>query len=161
MGPLKLFLKMTRVKSDIEIVLLSALTIHAITKLAVEFWPESDYDEELACWEDLLHSRNDFIALAKLDDEYVGFIHIALRCDYVEGADYDRTAYLEGIFVKAKYRNKGVANLLLLQGEQWARLKGLRQIGSDTSVSNLISQEFHSKAGFEEVNRVVCYLKNL
>jgi aminoglycoside 6'-N-acetyltransferase I len=90
-----------------------------------------------------------------------GFIHIVIRNDFVEGADSGKTAYLEGIFVKPAYKNKGIATLLFSHGEQWAKSSGLKQLASDTEIRNEISQRFHKKIEFDEVNRIVYFLKNI
>lgn len=43
----------------------------------------------------------------------------------------------------------------------WAKQKGLRQIASDTDFVNLASIDFHKKIGFIEVERIVCFIKNV
>ena len=144
-----------------QIVLLSDNTIDALTALSLELWPECDYDEEKEQWQQLMHAADQYCALAKVNDAYVGFIHISTRYEYVEGADTDKTAYLEGIYVKPIHRNQQIATLLLESGEAWARSKGLTELGSDTEIHNQISQLFHQQAGFKEVNRIVCYMKSI
>ena len=147
--------------SAIRIELLSADNILPLTEMTLALWPGCDVDDECATWRDICGNVRQYCALARVDDAYAGFIHISIRQDYVEGSDADETAYLEGIFVWPAYRNRGVASLLLQHGEQWVKSKGLRQLASDTEIGNLSSQRFHGKAGFEEVNRVVCYLKRI
>ncbi len=144
-----------------QIVLLSDNTIDALTSLSLELWPECNYDEEKEQWRRLMHTADQYCALAKVNDAYVGFIHISTRNEYVEGADTDKTAYLEGIYVKPTYRNQQIATSLLESGEAWARSKGLTELGSDTEIDNQISQLFHQQAGFKEVNRIVCYMKSI
>lgn len=133
----------------------------ALTGMTVEWWPDSRYDEELHYWKSLIGSMDHYCALARQGKVYSGFIHLSVRHDYVEGAATDRTAYLEGIYVKPGYRKQGTARCLLASAERWARSKGLTQLASDTAIENSCSQHFHQQTGFRETNRLVCYLKNL
>lgn len=144
-----------------QIEILSDNTIEHLTTLSLELWPECDYDEEKEQWQKLMHQADQYCALVKVNDTYVGFIHISTRYEYVEGADADKIAYLEGIYVKPAYRNHQIATSLLKSGEAWATSKGLNELGSDTEIDNQISQLFHQQAGFKEVNRIVCYMKTI
>jgi aminoglycoside 6'-N-acetyltransferase I len=152
---------MSKQHTDFEIERLSLTNLLSLTEMSVELWPESNFEEELASWKKIITNSDNYCALAKSSTQYAGFIHIAIRNDYVEGADSGKTAYLEGIFVNPEYRSKGIASLLFLHGEQWAKSNGLKQLASDTEIINEISQWFHKKIGFDEVNRIVCYLKNI
>lgn len=147
--------------SAIEVEYISASNISMLTEMTLELWPECDFEEELESWKEISNDAGNYCVLAKSNNQYAGFIHVAIRNDYVEGADFGKTAYVEGLFVKKSYRNNGIASLLLQHAEEWVKSKGIRQIASDTEVGNLNSQLFHKKAGFEEVNRIVCFLKNI
>ncbi len=61
-----------------------------------------------------------FLAQNK-DGEYLGFINLSLRHDYVEGSSSSPVGYIEGIYVKPKYRKQGVAKKLVKQAENWAK----------------------------------------
>ena len=99
--------------------------------------------------------------MAKDQDNYIGFIHSTLRTDYVEGSDASPTAYIEALYVKEKYRKHGTAKQLLFFSEEWAKKKGCKQLASDTELHNIASIEFHKKNEFNEVNRIVCFIKDL
>ena len=144
-----------------SIELVSHQTIASLTALSIELWPECHYDKEKEQWEQLIHSPDNYCALAKINDAYVGFIHISIRHEYVEGTESSKTAYLEGIYVKPAFRKKQIATELLSSGEAWAKAKGLSQLASDTEIDNQISQLFHQQSGFEEVNRIVCFIKTI
>lgn len=146
---------------EIEIEPVTAKNLYALTELSVELWTDSEFETEFSEWKKISRLKMNFCALAKSKDHYAGFIHLSIRKDYVEGAEYNKTAYVEGIFVRPEYRKKGIANLLLSHAEQWAVARGLKQIASDTSNDNPGAQQFHQKAGFEEVNRIICYIKNI
>lgn len=70
-------------------------------------------------------------------------------------------AYIEGIYVKPAYQKQGIAKELVKIAENWVKEKGFTQIASDTESGNLGSIDFHTKSGFTEVERIVCFIKNL
>ena len=45
--------------------------------------------------------------------------------------------------------------------EDWARGHGFRALASDAELDNQVSVAAHGALGFEEVDRVVCFLKRL
>ncbi len=91
----------------------------------------------------------------------VGFANFSIRTDYVEGASSSPVGYLEGIFVQEKFRKKGVARMLLQEGEKWALKKGCVEMGSDTGLSNRRSQKFHKALGFRESAKLVAFIKKI
>jgi aminoglycoside 6'-N-acetyltransferase I len=122
-------------------------------------------------WPKQKNLRRDFEWIAKLSYEKVficwadkvpaGFVEVSMRRDYVEGSNSSPTGYLEGIFVEKKFRNQGVARILVLEAEAWARRKGATEFGSDTRLANRRSQKFHKALGFKEVEKNVAFLKKL
>jgi aminoglycoside 6'-N-acetyltransferase I len=109
----------------------------------------------------MIGSPDDAIYLAKEGEEHIAFIHTSIRRDYVEGADEMPVAYVEAIYVKPAFQKRGIARDLISAAEKWAMQKGLKQIGSDTDTTNPPSIEFHKAVGFTEVERIVCFIKNL
>ena len=89
----------------IDVELLSETNLHPLTELTIEFWQDCNYEEELLNWEQIINDTDNYCALAKLDERYVGFIHMTIRNDYVEGSNTDKTAYLEAIYIKNKLEN--------------------------------------------------------
>lgn len=146
---------------ETRIALLSTDNAGAFTELSLQLWKENTYPETYAAWQQLISHRNHYCALAIHEEQYAGFIHISIRHDYVEGADHPATAYLEAIYVLPEYRRLRIASQLLTAGISWAKTRGLTQLGADTATGNAISQAFHLQSGFKEVNRVVCYLREI
>ncbi len=140
---------------------LCADNIVPLTEMSLVLWPASRAEEEHAVWQASIGNLSQFCVLARMGDAYAGFIHMSVRSEYVEGSDADETAYLEAIFVCPEYRKQGIGSLLLHHGEAWAKSLGFRQIASDTEAGNLTGQRFHGTAGFREVNRIVCYVKDI
>ena len=149
------------VKLLITIHILSEEDLADFTRLSLALWPEGVFAEELDQARNLLSSHKDAVYLARVQSENIAFIHVSLRTDYVEGTESSPVGYIEGIYVSPSYRRKDVATQLLVKAENWARQKGCKEMGSDTEISNLLSQQFHQSSGFAEVNRIVCYRKPL
>ena len=128
-------------------------------ELAAMLWPGHSRDElerELA---DCLSSGRAAVFLLYEEGEPAGFAQCQLRFDYVEGASHSPVGYLEGIFVKEKYRKKGRGRLLLSACQSWAEEMGAREFASDCELENEESLAFHLKSGFEIANRIICFIK--
>lgn len=91
----------------------------------------------------------------------IGFAQCQLRCDYVEGTSTSPVGYLEGIFVKEGYRNRGYAKELLAECEAWAKNNGCLEFASDCEIDNADSFYFHKAMNFIEANRIICFTKAL
>ncbi len=91
----------------------------------------------------------------------VGFAQCSLRNDYVEGTNSSPVGYLEGVFIKEGYRNKGCASELLLACEKWAKDMGCSEFASDCELDNEKSLKFHLAMGFDEANRIICFRKDI
>ena len=79
----------------------------------------------------------------------------------MEGTETTPVGYLEGIFVKESYRNRGYARELLNKCETWAKDKGCKEFASDCELDNGNSFQFHKAMNFTEANRIICFTKKL
>lgn len=132
-----------------------------VTRLALKLWPEHAWRELRNELEDLLASEKDRIFLAVKEGDTIGFVHMSLRFDYVEGSSSSPVGYVEGIYVDENYRNQGVSRKLVEAGEAWAKSLGCKEIGSDTELDNHGSQAFHQRIGFKEAGRIVAFIKEI
>lgn len=135
--------------------------VQTVSNLALQLWPNhtlAEFNDEMV---QLIDAENAAIFLAYVDDEAVGFAQCQLRTDYVEGTHSSPVGYLEGLFVKEQYRQKGFAKLLIESCEHWAKHKGCLQFASDCEIQNLESLAVHLKLGFTEANRIICFTKQL
>lgn len=135
--------------------------ISTLTRLARSLWrdcPESDLKDGFSS---ALSNDDRAVFIKTVDGRAVGFAECGLRRDYVEGTDSSPVGYLEGIFVDEPFRNKGFAKELLEECENWARSKGCIEFASDCELTNKNSLSFHLKTGFEEANRIICFVKKL
>lgn len=109
----------------------------------------------------ILNSSNAVFFLYWEQNKPVAFAQCGLRFDYVEGTSSSPVGYLEGIFVEKEFRNKKIAKKLLEKCEEWSKNKGATEFASDCELNNTQSILFHKCLGFCEVNRIVCFKKNL
>ena len=122
-------------------------------------WPDSDLDEIDA----VLHMpTSEGIVLVGERDEggLRGFAEIGLR-KYADGCGTSPVAYLDGIWIDTDSRRSGVASELVRGGEAWARSLGLTEFASDCDIENHVSEAIHRAAGFEEVERHICWRRDL
>ncbi len=93
--------------------------------------------------------------------ELVGFVDVTMR-SYAEGCDEGRPAgYLEGWYVAAGWRRRGIGGELVRAAEAWAREQGCTEMGSDTWLDNEVSQRAHEALGFEVTDRIITFRKGL
>jgi aminoglycoside 6'-N-acetyltransferase I len=106
-------------------------------------------------------AREDRIAFMAREGEAVaGFAEASLR-EYVNGCEGSPVAFVEGLYVEPGWRRRGVARALIAVIEDWARARGLNEMGSDVLLQNAESQAAHGALGFSETERVVYYRKRL
>ncbi len=132
-----------------------------VVDLAWLLWPDhprADLQAELTA---LLKSGSTVFFLVTKDAQPLAFAQCSIRTDYVEGTDGSPVGYLEGIFVSPAYRQQGVARSLIQACEAWSRQRGCTQLASDCELGNTDSLRFHLSSGFTEVNRVICFIKNI
>ena len=101
------------------------------------------------------------LLVKEVEGKIVGFAQVGLRRDYVEGCESSPVGYLEGIYIKEDFRNKGFARELLKSAEVWAKEKGCKEFASDCELKNTESLAFHLSVGFKEQNRIICFKKNI
>ncbi len=132
---------------------------NTLAEMAIQMWNSSSIAELEADFSKIISSKTAACFIKYLDDIPIGFAQCGLRNDYVEGTDSSPVGYLEGIFVKEQYRNKGYAKELLLACEKWTKNMGCSEFASDCELTNINSLKFHLSMGFDEVNRIICFRK--
>ena len=132
-----------------------------VAELAVQMW-DSHTLQEMA--EDIcgtMTKEDACFFLSYAGGLPVGFAQCGLRHDYVEGTESTPVGYLEGIFVREEFRNRGYARALLRECEKWAGERECREFASDCELENTDSPGFHRAMGFREANRIICFVKEL
>ena len=131
-------------------------------KLTLALWPDSDSNELREILINIHQSAKEDGFIVRNDQGVaIGFMNLSLRTDYVPGATKFPVAFLEGIYVQPAYQQRGIGQMLVQRAEQWARDKGCLELASDVELSNSTGKAFHKKAGFEEVERVIQFIKIL
>jgi len=132
-----------------------------VAKMANAMWSNHTLEELEQEFSTIIECENSVVFIMYIKDKAIGFAQCQLRYDYVEGTDSSPVGYLEGIYVKDEYRNKGYAKELLKKCEKWALKKGCTEFASDCELINNTSLKFHLNMGFQEVNRIICFTKRL
>jgi len=129
--------------------------------MALDLWPKYKKAEMTKILRETARSKNEKTFIARDGRTYVGFINVSLRYEYIPGAESAPVGYVEGIYVKSKYRKQGVAADLVALGEKWSHQKGAKQMASDTWTWNKDSQRFHKKLGFKVAEKLVHFIKGI
>lgn len=144
-----------------EIVKITQNDFQEWLNLVLKLCPEDPTEMEVSL-QKILQSPRDAGFLVRNDaGTAIGFINLSLRYDYVPGATQTPVAYVEGIYVQDDYRRQGVGTYLIQYAQQWAVENGCVELASDALIDNKVSHKFHQNAGFQEVERVVTFIKKV
>jgi aminoglycoside 6'-N-acetyltransferase I len=89
-----------------------------------------------------------------------GYIEVGER-NYAEGCESSPVPYIESWWVDEDYRKRGVGRALVDAAQSWARARGHVEIASDAVIDNKLSHKAHRALGFDEVERIVVFRKDL
>lgn len=132
-------------------------------RMRCALWPEDPAEHAVEIDRFLAGQAEDLVAVFVClgdDPEPVGFLELNIR-NYAEGSASARVPYVEGWYVDAEHRRHGVGAALMAQAEAWARGQGFSELASDCELENNTSLAAHLALGFDETERVVCFLKQL
>lgn len=120
-------------------------------------WP-ADHRAEIAEW---FANPSFAVFVAERDGGALGgFVEVGERA-YAEGCDSSPVAFLEGWYVDEDLRGSGVAAALVRAAEEWARAHGHTEMASDTELTNDRAIAAHRRLGYDEVERLVCFRRDL
>jgi aminoglycoside 6'-N-acetyltransferase I len=124
-------------------------------------WPDApieylDYDLD----EILADSTQAVFVASRADGSLVAFVEASLR-EYAEGCETSPVGYIEAWYVDLPVRGQKLGREMVRMAEAWAREKGCTEMASDTWLENEASIQAHLKMGYEEVERLVHFLKRL
>jgi aminoglycoside 6'-N-acetyltransferase I len=83
-----------------------------------------------------------------------GFIEASMR-PCAEGCTTKPVAYIEGIYVAAAFRRRGIARRLVAAVERWAASRGCVEFASDCLHDNEASIRFHLSLGFDIAKQLI------
>lgn len=144
-----------------SIVIADSTNLKEWTDLSILLFPDSTFDEELDLHKKILAADNELGLLYQKDGLYVGFMHLCIRNDYVNGTDTSPVVFIEAIYVLPEYRNQGIGREFMKYAEEFARQRGIKQLASDCFIDNHLSENFHKSCGFIEKERVICFVKDV
>ena len=125
-------------------------------------WDENEHEDHRSEMLDIIaHPESQFVVVA--DDgtgKLIGFVEASIR-PFVEDCETDHVGYLEGWFVEAEHRRKGVGGELVVAAERWARQNGCTEMASDAEINNERGIMAHASLGYEETSRLVHLRKEL
>ncbi len=106
-------------------------------------WPDGDdhADEIELFFKGQLPEPEAVLLVENQEHIILGFVELSIRYDIV-GVETP-TGYIEGLFVEPKYRNSGVAKILLQASKQWATAAGCRSFASDRLDRIIIDPNFY------------------
>ena len=143
------------------IVKATANELNEWTNMALLLFPETSFEEELELHKGILAAENEVGLLYEKDGQYIGFMHLCIRTDYVNGTDTSPVVFVEAIFIMPEHRRQGIGRQFIEYAEDYARQRGISQIASDCYIDNYSSEQFHKSCGFIEKERVICFAKNI
>jgi aminoglycoside 6'-N-acetyltransferase I len=131
-------------------------------RLRRQLWDATSDDDHKTEMLDIVdHTETQLVVVADAGNgKLAGFLEASIR-PFVEDCETDNVGYLEGWFVDAEYRNKGIGRALVTAAEEWARSKGATEMASDAELGNDPSLSAHLKLGYEETSRLVHLRKEL
>ena len=122
-------------------------------------WPDALVDELESELDRLLTDPDVVVFVAERNEaQLCGLVEAGVR-PFANGVDEQPCAFVEGWWVDSDVRGSGIGRALMAAVEQWARQRGFHELGSDTQLDNLLSQQVHTALGFEERERTVWFRK--
>lgn len=136
-----------------------------IAAMRTELWPDGSLSEHVTEAGALIATGRSgtlpaVILVAEAEDgALAGFLEVGLR-SHADGCDPSRpVGFVEGWFVCAEHRDRGLGRELMRAAEQWAREQNCGEMASDALIENRASQSAHEAMGFEVVDRCVHFRK--
>jgi aminoglycoside 6'-N-acetyltransferase I len=132
--------------------------------LRAALWPESGLAEHRAEVAAFLEGHSPrqpcAVFVAESAERLIGFAEVSVR-PFAEGCESAHVGYLEGWFVSAEARRRGVGRALGEAAAGWARAQGCTEFASDAHPDNELSRRAHVAVGFADVGLVRCFAQKL
>jgi GNAT superfamily N-acetyltransferase len=128
-----------------------------IARLTTELGYPTAADEMKARLDTLLPRDSQYIAVAELSSEIVGWVAVEHRMLLESG---DR-AEIVGLVVSSSSRRAGVGSALVREAEDWVLQRGLRAIGVRSNVARIEAHPFYEGLGYVRAKTQHAYRKEL
>jgi aminoglycoside 6'-N-acetyltransferase I len=124
-------------------------------------WPDDSVEQLATELESMLASPLEPVfVLERPDGNLGGFLEAGTR-KYADACKTSPVGYIEGWFVDEDLRGRGFGRALVAAAETWARQQGLREMGSDTELSNETSIRAHLALEYRDAEHLVHFIKRL
>jgi len=101
-----------------------------------------------------------FLAKSEVDEGVIGMLELSLR-NIVDGCSASPVGYIEGLYIKPKFRGRGLGRALVAYAESWVLGHGCEEIATDSELDNTAAQDFFHHVGFGETYRIVQFKRTL
>jgi aminoglycoside 6'-N-acetyltransferase I len=130
-------------------------------RLRESLWPGSlsDHDIETRKYFDD-RAQTPIVLVAEMEGRVVGFLELDFR-KYAAGCRSSPVPFIEGWHVESGYQRRGIGRALVEAAEARARAMGHDEIASDVELDNAAGIAAHRAVGYEEIERVVCFRRQL
>ena len=133
-------------------------------QLRQALWPQQGTDELRLDIERYFagtcHYLKTVLVAETADAGICGFAELNIR-SLAAGCRGERIAFLEGWYVDPAVRRQGVGAALIAAAEKWAVDARCTEFASDVETGNDLGNAAHAGVGFEAVETVRCYRKQL
>ncbi len=117
---------------------------------------EDLYGQSIADPED----EGEILVALNATGDITGLIALQVR-PWADGCLTAPVAYVEAWYVAPDYRRQGIGTALMRAAEDWARTKGMTEIGSDADVTNTASLAAHARLGWQASEQVQHFRRDL
>lgn len=131
-------------------------------RMRAALWPDCGPEQSAREMETILGDTESQVVFAAEDESgmLVGFVEGSIH-PHALGCETNPVGYVEGWWVDAAVRRRGVGRALLAACEAWAREKGCREMASDCFVENAVSFAAHRANGYAEAGRLIHFAKKI
>ncbi len=124
-------------------------------RMRVALWPDSTSEKHREEIDEYLREKAAVAYVAvRPDGRLAGFVEATIR-PHADACDTSPVGYVEGWYVDADVRRRGVGRRLVRAAERWARARGCTEMGSDCLLENDGSLRAHLAIGYEERERLI------
>jgi aminoglycoside 6'-N-acetyltransferase I len=124
-------------------------------------WPDQSSEELAQEMESILANPLEPVFVVERHDGGLGgFLEAGTR-KHADGGKTSPVGYVEGWFVDADLRGRGLGRALVAAAESWARGQGLHEMGSDTELANEVSTRAHLALGYRDAEHLIHFIKLL
>lgn len=122
---------------------------------------EKQYDKNISdnfivkeFYETKINDDNNCILVAKIDNKIIGYLYgFILNSDI----DIEQKAQLDALYVEEEYRKLGIANSLINEFINWAKLKQVKFIELNVCNENINAINLYKKYGFKDIKTIMCF----